>query len=94
MFISVVLPLPDAPTIATYSPRSIRKLTPRSACTAMSPTEYVLCTSTSSITGALREPTGEGDRAAAPPPRAARRAAFCSRLACNTRCARATAARR
>ncbi len=38
MFISVVLPLPDAPTIATYSPRSIRNVTPRSACTAMSPT--------------------------------------------------------
>ncbi len=28
MFISVVLPLPDAPTIATYSPRSMRRLTP------------------------------------------------------------------
>ena len=37
MFISVVFPLPEAPMIATYSPRSIRRLTPRSACTAMSP---------------------------------------------------------
>ena len=35
MFISVLLPLPDAPMIATYSPRSITKLTPRSACTAV-----------------------------------------------------------
>ena len=37
MFISVVLPLPDAPMIATYSPRGTSRLTPRSACTSISP---------------------------------------------------------
>ena len=74
MFISVVLPLPDAPTIATYSPRSIRRLTPRSACTAMSPTAYVLWTSTSSITGAPREPAiAAGSRTAHRWPAAAAR---------------------
>ncbi len=38
MFISVVLPLPEAPMIATNSPRWMRRLTPRSAWTEMSPT--------------------------------------------------------
>ena len=37
MFISVDLPLPEGPMIATYSPRSIRSETPRSACTRFSP---------------------------------------------------------
>ena len=37
MFISVLLPLPEAPMIATKSPRSTAKLTPRSACTAVGP---------------------------------------------------------
>ena len=33
MFISVLLPLPELPMIATKSPRSICSVTPRSACT-------------------------------------------------------------
>ena len=37
MFISVLLPLPELPMIATKSPRSIWSVTPRSACTAISP---------------------------------------------------------
>ena len=36
MCISVLLPLPEEPMIATYSPRSIRSVTPRSARTTMS----------------------------------------------------------
>ncbi len=36
MFISVLLPDPEAPMIATYSPRSMRTVTPSSARTAMS----------------------------------------------------------
>ena len=37
MFISVLLPEPDAPMIATNSPASIASDTPRSACTVWSP---------------------------------------------------------
>ena len=87
MFISVVLPLPDAPMIATYSPRSIRRLTPRSACTAMSPTLYVLCTSSRSI-------TGEPDRRERGPLDRPRRASRCepARVAAGP-LARATAGR-
>ena len=40
-FISVDLPEPDGPMIATYSPRSIVNVTPRRARTFSSPTEYV-----------------------------------------------------
>ena len=36
MCISVLLPLPELPITATYSPRSIRSETPRSARTTMS----------------------------------------------------------
>ncbi len=36
MFISVLLPLPELPMIATYSPRSMRSDTPTSACTVTS----------------------------------------------------------
>ena len=36
MFISVDLPLPELPMIATNSPRSMRSETPSSACTATS----------------------------------------------------------
>ena len=36
MFIRVDLPDPDGPMIATSSPGSMVKLTPRNACTAMS----------------------------------------------------------
>ncbi len=36
MFISVLLPEPEVPMIATYSPRSMRRLTPSSARTATS----------------------------------------------------------
>ncbi len=37
MFIIVDLPEPDAPMIATKSPRSTVSDTPRRACTSMSP---------------------------------------------------------
>ena len=37
MFISVLLPLPDGPIIATISPSAIVSETPRSACTSTSP---------------------------------------------------------
>ena len=37
MFIRVDLPEPDAPMMATNSPRSIVRLTPRSARTSLSP---------------------------------------------------------
>ncbi len=37
MFINVDLPEPEAPMIATNSPRSTRRLTPRSARTSTSP---------------------------------------------------------
>src|SRR5581483_10071375 len=44
MFINVVLPEPDGPMIATYSPRSTRSDTSRSASTRASPTPYVFQT--------------------------------------------------
>ena len=37
MFISVDLPEPEAPMMATNSPASMRSDTPRSACTVWSP---------------------------------------------------------
>ena len=37
MFISVLLPDPEAPMIATNSPSSIESETPRSACTGCVP---------------------------------------------------------
>src|ERR1017187_1167584 len=46
---SVGLPEPDGPMIATYSPRSIENVTPRSARTFSSPTAYVFSMSTISI---------------------------------------------
>ena len=63
MFIKVLLPLPNAPTTATYSPRSTRKLIPRSACTETSPIRYVFRTSRRSITGAaIALPSPRGTR--------------------------------
>ena len=41
MFNSVVLPLPDSPMIATYSPCSTVKLTFRSASTRLPPSREV-----------------------------------------------------
>src|SRR5580765_756377 len=38
---SVDLPEPEGPMMATYSPRSIRRLTPRNACTCSVPIWYV-----------------------------------------------------
>src|SRR6266566_4579279 len=40
-FINVDLPEPDGPMMATYSPRRISTLTPRSACTCSEPISYV-----------------------------------------------------
>src|ERR1700737_74588 len=40
-FINVDLPEPDGPMIATYSPRRISRVTPRSACTSSEPIWYV-----------------------------------------------------
>jgi len=51
MCISVDLPDPDGPMIATYSPVVIRSETPRSASTSNAPVRYTLPTSSSSMTG-------------------------------------------
>src|SRR5581483_2569447 len=48
-FISVDLPEPDGPMIATYSPRAMVKVTPRSARTKTVPSAYVFVTSRTSI---------------------------------------------
>src|SRR5260221_7584067 len=40
-FINVDLPEPDGPMMATYSLRSMRRSTPRSACTCSAPMSYV-----------------------------------------------------
>src|ERR1700722_9425781 len=49
-FIIVDLPEPDGPMMATYSPRSMRRLTPRSACTCCSePMSYVFQRSSAAI---------------------------------------------
>src|SRR5947209_13079372 len=52
-FISVDLPDPDGPMIATYSPRSTLNVKPRSASTRSAPLEYVLVTSRISMTRSL-----------------------------------------
>ena len=52
-FISVDLPEPDGPMIATYSPGSIVNVTPCSTCTFTSPIVYVLVRSRMSITGSF-----------------------------------------
>src|SRR5262245_24944441 len=64
---SVDLPEPDAPMMATNSPRSIRRLTPRSASTTTSPMRYDFARSSTSITtsdagmaGLLRVSEAEG----------------------------------
>src|SRR5438105_13257019 len=53
MCMSVLLPLPDAPMMATYSPRSIVRLTPRSACTVASPVPYVFTRARTAMTGRM-----------------------------------------
>ena len=55
---SVVLPEPDSPMIATNSPSSTAKLTPRSACTSTSPARWDFVTSSSSRTLTPRRPAG------------------------------------
>src|SRR5436305_801776 len=47
---SVDFPEPDGPMIATYSPREIEKVRPRSACTCSAPLAYVLVTFCTSMT--------------------------------------------
>src|SRR5260370_17312272 len=49
-FISVDLPEPDGPMIATYSPLRISTSTPRSACTCSAPISYTLASSSVLIT--------------------------------------------
>ena len=46
----VDLPEPDGPMMATYSPSSIVKLTPRRAATEMDPVRYTFVTRSSSMT--------------------------------------------
>src|SRR5271167_4640024 len=41
---SVVLPEPEAPTIATRSPAAIERFTPSSTCSSSGPWEKLLCT--------------------------------------------------
>src|SRR5882757_2030171 len=53
MCISVDLPDPDGPMIATYSPCSIESYTPRNASTSIAPVLYTLRTASSSMTGAV-----------------------------------------
>src|SRR5713101_2892276 len=49
-FINVDLPDPDGPMIATYSPRAIVNVSPRSACTCNAPLAYVFVTFCTSMT--------------------------------------------
>ena len=67
MFISVLLPLPELPMIATKSPRSICSETSRSARTLIWPSSKIFETSCSSITGrrAARRAAPAGARGAA-----------------------------
>ena len=51
MFISVLLPEPDGPMMATYSPGSTASVQPRSAWTVSTPIWYVFHTSAMSMTG-------------------------------------------
>ena len=51
MCMSVDLPEPDGPMMATYSPWSMVRLTPRSAATEMDPVRYTLVTRSRSMTG-------------------------------------------
>ena len=51
MFISVDLPEPEAPTIATIAPVSISSVTPRSAWTVTSPSAYERRRSTTRMSG-------------------------------------------
>src|SRR5690242_15393092 len=53
MFISVDFPEPDVPMIATNSPRSIVRLTLRSACTRTAPVSYTFSMPVNSITGVV-----------------------------------------
>src|SRR5262245_34395982 len=56
MFMSVDLPEPELPMIATSSPCSTSRLTPRSACTETSPWSYVFVRFLTSINmGHLQE---------------------------------------
>jgi hypothetical protein len=48
---SVDLPEPEDPMMATNSPRSTTRLTPRSACTCMSPTTKIRVTFSTLSTG-------------------------------------------
>ena len=48
---SVLLPLPDAPMTATYSPRVIARFTSRNARTEISPASYLLSTCSSESRG-------------------------------------------
>ncbi len=52
MFISVDLPEPDGPAMATNSPAAISRLTPRSARTSTSPIWKTLVTSWTAMSGA------------------------------------------
>src|SRR5258708_30164803 len=49
-FISVDLPEPDGPMMATYSPLRISTSTPRNACTCSAPISYTLASSSVLIT--------------------------------------------
>src|SRR5690606_18614336 len=50
---SVDLPEPEGPTTATYSPGSTRRLTPRRACTTVSPIRYERVSPSASTAGTL-----------------------------------------
>ena len=52
MCMSVDLPEPEGPMMATYSPSSIVRLTPRRAATEREPVRYTLVTRSRSMTGA------------------------------------------
>src|SRR6202022_4427039 len=58
MFMKVDLPLPLAPMMATNSPRWISTLTPRNACTRVSPSSYYLCASSTRMTALAAEAGG------------------------------------
>src|SRR5439155_24821568 len=51
MFISVLLPDPEGPMMATNSPRRTSRSAPRRACTVVSPSSYTFVTPRIRITG-------------------------------------------
>src|SRR5579859_5943960 len=85
MFISVDLPEPDEPMMATDSPRSMRSDTPCSTGTSTSPKRYCFVTPSSSRRGSPIAPSEDPPEAAAGRLRAGRRRCRSLRVGIETR---------